>query len=275
MTTFTNDVNFLGSIEIGDYAGNNGTLISSDKVDTRSGNNDSSIKPGRIIVTGDPELESGYNGEITAQFGATHSTLKSNGSIELVAATTRISMKNPSNVGVDITCDGTSTNGKATLNIAGHLTAAGDIHAARVYNAVYNDVAELYEKKDASEILNPGDVIVLDPDTGKYTKSQEEDSLLVVGVYSDSYGTLLGGTGFMDEDSKNYIPVGISGRVRVKVIEEVGSDDLPKVKPGDLLSSAEYGYAKVSTSFTIGTIIGKALSESDEEGTVLMQIMLA
>lgn len=155
-----------------------------------------------------------------------------------------------------------------TLKMLGNLNVRNDITADRVFNAVYNDYAELYEKDNSDEIINPGDVIELNPCTGKYRKSTSKYSKYVVGVYSDTYGHLLGGDKGKTEKQnlKKYIPVGISGRVYVKVY----NDD---IEPGDLLVSAENGYALKGYCNTSGCVIGKALSYI-ENGKVLMQIML-
>lgn len=124
----------------------------------------------------------------------------------------------------------------------------GYIYANRVYNAVYNDYAEYFKKGDSD--VEPGDVIMYGSDN-KYIKSQGEYNNLVVGVFSDTYGHLLGGEG-NDSDEKNYIPIGLSGRVNVKVVGDV--------KAGDLLVSSEIpGVAKASNKYLPGTVIGKAL----------------
>lgn len=155
------------------------------------------------------------------------------------------------------------------LNLSGNFVASGTITGSRVYNAVYNDYAEWYEKDDINEEFKPGDVIELNPKTGKYRKSSSTACKFVVGVCSDTYGIIVGGDNLenMKDNSKKFIPVGISGRVYTKVIGEIN--------PGDLLTSSIDGYAmKVSPDKVIaGTIIGKALERS-MNGKVLMQIML-
>ena len=154
------------------------------------------------------------------------------------------------------------------LKITGDARVVGNFRASKVYNAVYNDYAEWYEKDNIDEIFEPGDVIELNPSTGKYRKSISNSSKLVVGVYSDSYGHILGGEELpdMESNSKKYIPIGISGRVRVKVVG--------KVNIGDLLVSTSDGRAMVANEYIPGTIIGKALSNSGGTNKVTMQIML-
>lgn len=150
------------------------------------------------------------------------------------------------------------------------LEITGTLKADRVYGAVYNDYAELYEKDDINEVILPGDIIELNPKTGKYRKCQNYMSSLVVGVCSDSYGHLLGGDKDLsvEENLKKYIPVGLIGRVYVKIDDKY-------IEPGDLLISTDAGTAvraRLGKDCT-GTIIGKSLSYP-ENGKVLMQIML-
>lgn len=138
--------------------------------------------------------------------------------------------------------DAVAPTGSTRLNYNGHL------YATRVYNAVFNDYAEYFEKGQNAE---PGDVVMCDEDGDKYVKSNSEYSKLVVGVYSDTYGHLLGGNG-NDDDEENFMPIGLSGRVNVKVVGEV--------KKGDLLVSSHIpGVAMRAEQHIPGTIIGKAL----------------
>ena len=152
----------------------------------------------------------------------------------------------------------------------------------RIYNGVYNDVAETYMKDNSEEEAVEGMVVTLNPETGKYRICNKYEDNLVVGVISKNYAMLLGGKSIdhtidlieLDNQMK-YFAVGITGKIPVNVDCDV--------KPGDLLvSSHKYGLATVQNKNSIvpGTIIGKALSASHEiEGKeykrCLMQIMLS
>lgn len=108
-----------------------------------------------------------------------------------------------------------------TSNNHGNLTINGNITANKVYNAVWNDYAEYFPKGEETE---PGDIIALDNNSDKeqYIKA-DCNSRRVIGVHSDSYGHILGGdkvedyNKFFEENDKKYIPVGLNGRVYVKV----------------------------------------------------------
>lgn len=146
----------------------------------------------------------------------------------------------------------------------------GILSATKVYNAVYNDYAELYEKDNVNEEFNEGDVIEVNPHTGKYRKSIEDCSQFVVGVYSNTYGHLLGGKSncSIEENLKTYIPVGLCGRVYVNTEDN-------NICVGDLMVSSSNGKARALrfNENVLGCVIGKALSKN-VNGKVLMQIML-
>lgn len=167
-----------------------------------------------------------------------------------------------------VSCN-SNDSGTTALKISGNLYVDNNIRASKVYNAVYNDYAEWYERDDLSEVIEPGDVIEMNPSTGKYRKATISMSKMVVGVCSDSYGHILGGDelGDMEDNNKKYIPVGIAGRVMVKVSGTV--------RIGDILVSAGNGLAKALDDYYVpGIVIGKALSNSGVTGMVRMQIML-
>ena len=141
----------------------------------------------------------------------------------------------------------------------------GEIMAEKVWNAVYNDLAEFMPAGEKG--LEPGDVLV-QTESG-LTKTAEEKDGRVVGVYSDTYGFVLGGDK-EDAENEDKVPVGIAGKVKVKVKEPVQIGDL-------LVSSDSPGYAKPikSKEWVPGTVIGKAVESSDKESRVWAMIMLA
>lgn len=144
------------------------------------------------------------------------------------------------------------------------LNYDGYFYATRVYNAVYNDYAELFEKYDPEEIIKAGDVVVKVPNTNKYTKSYKKSDRLVVGVVSDQYGHLIGGTGDEEYDNKHFVAIGLAGRNIVKVHG--------KAMEGDLLISSTDAMATFSTDchMDTGCIFGKVLNilEYNEESHI-------
>lgn len=160
-----------------------------------------------------------------------------------------------------------------TVSKEGNIDASGTIRGTRIYNAVYNDYAEWYEKDNPDEEINPGDIIEINPDTGKYRLCTSIASNLVTGVCSDSYGHILGGENLenMEDNNKKYVPIGLSGRVYVNV------EDGVNIMPGQLIVSSHNGKAMTKVKTQEGTVIGKALGyvqKIDGVRKVLMQIML-
>lgn len=127
-----------------------------------------------------------------------------------------------------------------------------------------NDYAEYYEVSNTEEILEPGDVVSVS-DFGTVNKSSSYMDKNVVGVYSDSYGLVIG-------TKKDSIPVGLAGRVYVKVVGDVNRGDL-------LVASAIPGVAEAisSDAYVPGTVIGKAIETrimpNDAVHKIRMQIM--
>jgi len=122
--------------------------------------------------------------------------------------------------------------------------------SAKVWRAVYNDLAELMP---ASESLKPGDVLIWE--NGKVKKTDIIGDKRVIGVYSDTFGYCLGGENEKSIEKaikKGYVPVAISGRVKIKAIGPVTVGDL-------LTTSNVKGYAMRGNP--IGAVVAKALED--------------
>lgn len=158
-----------------------------------------------------------------------------------------------------------------SVNISGGLTVSGTITGSKVYNAVWNDYAEWY-KKDADCTYEPGDIIAKIPGKDSYGLSTSDNERLCVGVCSDTYGHILGGDALdnMEDNKDNFIPVAVSGRVRVKVLGPVMEGQFI------IASSVIPGVGVASNSVKQGCTIGKALETSNDINVkkVLMQIIL-
>ena len=111
-------------------------------------------------------------------------------------------------------------------NITGKMTIGGDLHTqgtitatGKVHNAIWNDYAEFFEKGEETEV---GDFVALDlsSDEEVYVKASVNNPT-VIGVHSDSYGYILGGTDDIKESEKTHIPVGLAGRVKAKIVGKI------------------------------------------------------
>ena len=109
------------------------------------------------------------------------------------------------------------------------LAASGDISAQRVYDAVYNDYAELMPRGEQTE---PGDIIALDTEsqTERYIKATNLSGR-IAGIHTDEYAMLIGGNkvakgqDFLEENLPSFIPVSLAGRVHAKVVGPVHTGD--------------------------------------------------
>ena len=134
---------------------------------------------------------------------------------------------------------------------------------SKCYGAVYNDYAEFFPRGEYTE---PGDIIALDLSSDKesYIKATNKSSI-IAGVHSDEYAMIIGGDQYDNSDDyikhnlKKYIPVGLCGRVYVKVIGNVDIGDyiIPSDIPGVGKSSKEY------SNLSVGRVIESSNSNNN------------
>ena len=126
-----------------------------------------------------------------------------------------------------------------TLNVSGAATFSSGVSGAgnisgfsKVYNAVWNDYAEFFERGADTE---PGDIVAIDLESENECYVLADRKLhpnMIVGVHSDTYGHLIGGEqapNYADYAAYNmpkFIPVGLSGRVKVKCLGCVNRGDI-------------------------------------------------
>ena len=109
-----------------------------------------------------------------------------------------------------------------SLKVKTDIDAGGNIKGYRVYNAVFNDYAEFFERGEETEV---GDIISLDMSSDEERYVKATNPRLVVGVHSDTYGHILGGDVSIEESEKTHIPVGLSGRVKTKIVGSIEKGD--------------------------------------------------
>lgn len=152
------------------------------------------------------------------------------------------------------------------------LTCRGNITGNKTYHPIYNDYAEFFPRAEATE---PGDIISLDIDSAKEQYGKAKRGSIVVGVHSDEFGQLIGGDAPPDGKDyfawniDRYIPVGLIGRCRVKVI---GS-----VKKGDyIIPSDEYPGVGIATNdpAEARNAVGFAVENSDADDIRRVRVRL-
>jgi hypothetical protein len=132
--------------------------------------------------------------------------------------------------------------------------------------------ADVAERIDVTEAVEPGDVVEIDPDNpGKFRKAREALSTRVAGVISTAPGVVLGNKSAESNDARPILA--LAGRVPVKATAKYGA-----IAVGDLLVSSPIpGYAMKcpEKSQCIGAVIGKALEPFTEGvGMIEVQVML-
>lgn len=218
-----------------------------------------SIFPGTITGTlsGNASTASAFNSSrtltINGAFSTTINTTSSDGNYTIDIS--ELAVKNTKQVmGINFHNDSIAPSGTARLNMDGYF------YATRVYNAVWNDLAEfMWKAPDA--VAEAGDVLIATENGVR--KSNKRADIAVVGVYSDSYGFAL----YQDEEEKKF-PVGMTGTVKVKV---KGS-----VKIGDQLVSYKDGYAIRANFwekiFKRDALLGKVIDVKKDDDRVLILI---
>ena len=137
------------------------------------------------------------------------------------------------------------------------LNYDGYLYATKVYNAVYNDLAEFMYAKEETK---PGDVLVQNKD-GIY-KSKKRAEIGVLGVHSDSFGFALGA-----ENKEAKTPIGLAGKVKVNIKGEVkAGQELVSYKNGKAIKANLF-----ERLFKRNAIIGKAL-ENGKNNRIWMLI---
>ena len=147
------------------------------------------------------------------------------------------------------------SNGQCTIDANGNINTSGTITGTRVYNAVYNDYAEVFEK-DRDEIIEPGDVVCIKEDGLVHKVEMMSDLDSIVGICSDTHGVLLGGQD-LEEDQKCI--VGMLGKLWVKT-------NNPYLLPGQLvkvLSDGTVDYTNVKEEK-----FGVVMSTVNDQGKV-------
>ena len=131
--------------------------------------------------------------------------------------------------------------------------------------------SDVVEKIDSDYKLEPGDIVVLDPNNeGKVKLTSIPYDKKVAGVISGANGVKSGLTLSQEDVLFGEYPLAMMGRVYAKVTG--------KVEIGDLITTSDkegYGMAITDYAKSNGTVIGKAMSAQDKgEGYILLLVNL-
>jgi len=138
-----------------------------------------------------------------------------------------------------------------------------DVMYANIFDGVATEAkyADLAERYTADENYEAGTVVVFGGDA-EVTVSQTKGDRRVAGVISTNPAYL------MNSDlKKDSVTVALQGRVPCKVLGSVAKGDL-------LVTSAVPGYAIVNNDPKIGTVIGKALEDKEQDAKGVIEIVV-
>jgi len=168
------------------------------------------------------------------------------------------------------------------VDIKFKVAKTGNVYADGSYysptTAVQAGSADVAERINTSEWVEPGNVVEIDPDhPGFFRKARSPYSTRVAGIISTSPGVVLGNNfdASADKWEDNRPVLAIAGRVPVRVTAENGA-----IQVGDLLvSSSAPGVAMKALDQVacIGATIGKAMGpllEEEGTGVIMAQVML-
>ena len=198
-----------------------------------------------------------------------------------------MSSTNASAIPAKLTIEASSGDLIAAYNSSSRVAGAavfvvkntGEVRADGAYysgtGGFHTGNADVAERINTSEWVEPGNVVEIDPDhPGFFRISSSPYSTKVAGIISTSPGVILGNSfdEATDDWEDNRPVLAVTGRVPCKVSAENGP-----IQIGDLLvASSTPGIAmKGEPERGIGAVVGKAMEPlEDGEGTIVVQVML-
>ncbi len=159
----------------------------------------------------------------------------------------------------------------SSLCVSSTVTPCSDNVAGTIYatNTTVEaaDLAELYSSKYR---LEPGDIVSIEGEGNieAVKKSNQPYDSKILGIVSTKPGLTLGSETKVDEIYKYSHPIGLSGRVPVKVTNSNG-----EIKPGDFITSSNIPGVGIKATKP-GYVIGRALESynESEQGTIMVFI---
>jgi hypothetical protein len=225
-----------------------GTLRSTGNFDVATTRFTVASATGNTVVGGTLDITG--NTTLTADLTVNGNTTIGNANTDTVSVTARVASN------IEPSTNNTRNLGLGTLR---WNTVFATIFDGTALTARYADLAENYQ---ADAEYEPGTVLVFGG-SAEVTITDTKADHRVAGVVSTNPAYLMNNS----LQGTNVVSVALQGRVPCKI--------LGKAKKGDLLvSSAVPGYAMVSNTPTVGTVIGKALEDKADEGKGIIEAVV-
>lgn len=171
--------------------------------------------------------------------------------------------------GVVFTNTNVNPTGTKRINCEGHF------HATKVYNPAFKDIAEVFEADSGYNMNNcVHKIMALDCSSGVVRPCKTTD-YAIIGVCSDTYGTLLGASEEEMESTPNLLPVALCGTVWVE-LENTLEPDYPNNYLGCLVGPGEGGRGRIisrmDNRICVGMIVG--YNPDDTKKSNLVKILV-
>ena len=158
---------------------------------------------------------------------------------------------------------GVNTGADATYDIGEAANRYDNVYAVRFEGtASAAEFADLAEKYLADESYEPGTVVVFGGEQEVTANVMMKDPR-VAGVVSTNPAYLMN----KNLEGDHVVAIALQGRVPVKVTGVVRKGDM-------LVTSSVKGYAIASADPTMGTVIGKAISEKTDPGEGIVEVLV-
>ena len=171
--------------------------------------------------------------------------------------------------GIVFTNTNVNPTGKRRINCEGHF------HATKVYNPAYKDIAEVFEAESGCNMSNcVHKIMSLDCSSGLIRPCHTTD-YAIIGVCSDTYGTLLGASEDELDDKNNLLPIALCGTVWVE-LENNLEPDYPNNYLGCLIGPGTNGKGRIISRMDNRICVGMVVEYNPDttKGSNLVKILV-
>lgn len=170
---------------------------------------------------------------------------------------------------VEFTHTNVDPTGTKRINCEGHF------HATKVYNPAFKDIAEVFEAESGCNRTNCAHKIMsLDCSSGVVRPCHTTD-YAIIGVCSDTYGTLLGASEEEIDAKGNLIPIALCGTVWVE-LENTLEPDYPNNYLGCLVGPGANGKGRIISRMDNRVCVGMIVEYNPDntKGSNLVKILV-